>query len=114
MSQGLIPHLGSPRYNAATLAAVNAAARRVEAVAAAPADPFKPLVERTTTDRSHKPTTDGRRFPYLVGRDMATSAAVCMLRYPHPGTPLPDPWTTSLAGTVGPAKLRWRIAGRPP
>ena len=95
------PQLESPAANsAAALAAVDAAAPRPGGGGggAAP-NPFKPLDPNAPrpADLAQTTTSDGRTVPYIVRREMGTiNRAVYVIAFLHePGTPLPDPWTSS-------------------
>ena len=92
------PQLESPAANsAAALAAVDAAAPRPGGGAAP--NPFKPLDQNAPrpADLAQTTTSDGRTVPYIVRREMGTiNRAVYVIAFLHePGTPLPDPWTSS-------------------
>ena len=95
------PQLESPAANsAAALAAVDAAAPRPGGGGggAAP-NPFRPLDPNAPrpADLAQTTTSDGRTVPYIVRREMGTiNRAVYVIAFLHePGTPLPDPWTSS-------------------
>ena len=95
------PQLESPAANsAAALAAVDAAAPRPGGGGggAAP-NPFKPLDPNAPrpADLAQTTTSDGRTVPYIVRREMGTiNRAVYVIAFLHePGSPLPDPWTSS-------------------
>ena len=95
------PQLESPAANsAAALAAVDAAAPRPGGGGggAAP-NPFMPLDPNAPrpADLAQTTTSDGRTVPYIVRREMGTiNRAVYVIAFLHePGTPLPDPWTSS-------------------
>jgi hypothetical protein len=95
------PQLESPAANSvAALAAVDAAAPRPGGGGggAAP-NPFKPLDPNAPrpADLAQTTTSDGRTVPYIVRREMGTiNRAVYVIAFLHePGTPLPDPWTSS-------------------
>lgn len=65
----------------------------------APANPFKPIDVNAPrpADVAMTTTLDGKRVPYIVRREMGTlNRAVYVIAFLHePGTPLPDPWTSS-------------------
>ena len=95
------PQLESPGGNsAAALAAVDAATPRPGggggAAAPNPFKPFDPNAPRPG-DLAQTTTSDGRTVSYIVRREMGTiNRAVYVIAFLHePGTPLPDPWTTS-------------------
>jgi hypothetical protein len=94
--------LESPANNsAAALAAVDAATPRAGGggrgnAAPNPFKPFDPSAPRPA-DLAQTMTSDGRTVPYIVRREMGTiNRAVYVIAFLHdPGTPPPDPWTSS-------------------
>ena len=87
----------APATSAAGLAAVDAAPPRANQGAANnPFKPFDPSGPRPA-DLAETTTSDGRTVPYIVRREMGTiNRAVYVIAFLHePGTPVPDPWTTS-------------------
>ena len=93
---------------AAALAAVDAAPPRANQGAANnPFKPFDPAGPRPA-DIAATTTSDGVTVPYIVSRDgYHQSRRLCDRVLHEHGTPLPDPWTTSPAGTAAGVQL-WR------
>ena len=89
------PQLETPGANSA---AVDAAPRTGGGGANAP-NPFRPFDPSAPrpADLAQTTTSDGRTVPYIVRREMGTiNRAVYVIAFLHePGTPLPDPWTTT-------------------
>lgn len=84
--------------SAAALAAPDAAPRASPNAANTP-NPFKPFdpAGSRPADLAETTTSDGRTVPYIVRRETGTiNRAVYVIAFLHePGTPLPDPWTTT-------------------